>query len=214
LRSGARQQREAFQKNSIGGDAVQFAALHVLAMLMQQRFIHVLMPYSSKLESIGKWYRQLWAESLGKKFDIFGKVQHTGPTPIAALGATDQHSQIQLYMEGPQDKVITFIEISHFQTKQKLPKAIRAFPALSFLAGRDLSEVIHAERLATAKALSEAERPNGTILLGEINPASIGALILFFEIATGIAGDLLDVNPYDQPGVEAGKKAMYAILQS
>lgn len=213
LLAGAKIMRDDIVKHKTAGDAGQFAALHVMAMLMQQRNIHVCMPYHAKLKGFSKWFRQLWAESLGKKFSLDGSIRHLGPTPIAALGATDQHSQIQLYMEGPQDKCITFIEVEKFTSSIKVPSAIRQFPALAFLSNIPVSHLIHAEREATSQALSGAGRPNGTLKIERLDAKHLGALFLFFEFATGIAGSLLEVNPYDQPGVEAGKKAMYAILK-
>ncbi|MCC7357214.1 glucose-6-phosphate isomerase [Candidatus Uhrbacteria bacterium] len=210
--NGAKSMRNEILKQKTAGDAGRFAALHAMAMVMQQRNIHVCMPYHSKLEGFSRWFRQLWAESLGKKYDVNGSIRNIGPTPIASLGATDQHSQIQLYMEGPQDKCITFIEVKNFSSTLKVPTTIKEFPALGFLSGVQVSKIIHAERKATSQALSEAGRPNGTIMLERLDAKNMGALFFFFQFATGIVGSLLDINPYDQPGVEAGKKAMYAIL--
>lgn len=212
LLRGAKSMRDTFLKHKTAGDIGQFAALHAMAMIIQKRNIHVCMPYHAKLDGFSKWFRQLWAESLGKKKCLDGSIRHVGPTPIASMGATDQHSQIQLYMEGPQDKCITFIEVQAFSTEITVPRVIKQFPALAFLAGKRMSDIIHAEREATSRALSQAGRPNGTIRIQRLDAGSMGALFIFFECATGMMGSLLEVNPYDQPGVEAGKRAMYAIL--
>lgn len=180
-------------------EAEVFAGLQYLAYQKNQK-IQILMPYSESLREFGFWFRQLWAESLGKKFNREGRVINTGPTPVAALGATDQHSQIQLYNEGPNDKTITFIEVDKFHHDMVRPD------------GLALSKIIHAEREATAKALKDNQRPNGTIHIPEVSATTIGALVMFFEIATAISGELYDVNAYDQPGVEAGKKNLKKLL--
>jgi glucose-6-phosphate isomerase len=203
---------DVFVQHKTAGDMGQFAALHAMAMIIQNRNVHVCMPYHAKLEGFSKWFRQLWAESLGKMKGLDGSIRYIGPTPVASMGATDQHSQIQLYMEGPQDKCITFIEVNRFSTEHRVPRVITQFPALAFLSGKRISSIIHAEREATSQALSQAGRPNGTIHLQRLDAATMGALFVFFECATGMMGSLLEINPYDQPGVEAGKKAMYAIL--
>jgi glucose-6-phosphate isomerase len=206
LLGGAATVRDAFLKEEPHeNDAARYAAFHCLLDVAQHRRIHVLMPYSSRLESFGRWYRQLWAESLGKTTQI-------GPTPIAALGATDQHSQIQLYVEGPEDKIVTFLEVERFDTSLKVPTSVKLLPALGYTSGISFERIIHAERRATARALEEAGRPSGTLLLSKITSESVGALFLFFEIAVAVAGELYGINAYNQPGVESGKRAMREIL--
>ncbi|MEO5927404.1 MAG: glucose-6-phosphate isomerase [Patescibacteria group bacterium] len=199
--------REAADKN----DACAFAASQ-FAYAEEGKRIQILMPYAERLREVGFWYRQIWAESLGKKTNRKGKIVHVGPTPIAALGATDQHSQIQLYTEGPDDKTVTFIEVDSFSETLHVPKSVSAIKPLAYLAGTSLERIIHAEREATAKALTLAGCPNATIHLSSVSPETMGALVMFFELATGISGELYDINAYDQPGVEAGKHAMKKIL--
>ncbi len=207
LLRGARQIRDTFLRQSATkNDACRYAAALVAHHLDHHRNLHVLMPYSERLRVFTTWVRQLWAESLGKK--------GIGPTPIAALGATDQHSQIQLYTEGPDDKVVTFIEVERFATRLAVPRTIRAVQKLDFLAGTSFEKIIHAERAGTASALAKLKRPNGTLFIPRVDEASLGALIMFFQIATGIAGELYGVNAYDQPGVEEGKRAMIHILRN
>ena len=170
------------------------------------------MPYSAHLKELGAWYRQLWAESLGKKVDRKNKTVCIGPTPIASLGATDQHSQIQLYTEGPNDKTVVFIEVDQFTHNLRVPKTSVAFSGLETLIGKQFTDILHAEREATSRGLTQAKRPNGTLYLKKITPDSMGALCLFYELATAISGELYDINAFNQPGVEAGKKEMRDIL--
>ncbi len=205
--SGAKKVRYQFEKESpLSNEAVRFAALHYLAYTKHSQKIHVLMPYSESLREFAFWFRQLWAESLGKRKDRAGKDVFVGPTPVAALGATDQHSQIQLYNEGPNDKVVTFIEVDKFKSSIRVPSSISSFPELSYAAGASFESLIHAERAGTAAALMKNKRPNGTLFVKNISPESLGSLIMFFEIATAVCGELFNINAYDQPGVEEGKK--------
>lgn len=213
LVAGAREERDAFAKAAAGASApLLFAGLHHDAYVRRGQRIDVLMPYADGLKEFGAWFRQLWAESLGKKRSRNGMTVHHGMTPIAALGATDQHSQIQLYNEGPADKVVTFIEVDRFRKDFTVPNPYPDLEGVAYMAGRSFTEIIHAERAATALSLAKNGRPNGTIHIGKITPETIGALMFFFMIATAAAAELLDIDAYDQPGVEGGKKAMYAML--
>lgn len=186
------------------------AALQFLAYQKGLR-ISVLMPYSDLLKGVSDWFRQMWAESLGKKFSLDGSVCHTGPTPINALGTTDQHSQVQLYMEGPFDKVVTFIVVDEF-TQDLLMHKEESAPAMAYLAGHTMAELIGIEQQATAAALTGNQRPNCTIRLPGVTAETVGALIYMLEVQTLFAGYLFGVNPLDQPGVEEGKLLTYALM--
>lgn len=175
--------------------AYLFGALLYLNDLNFSRRINILMPYADSLKSLSEWFCQLWAESLGKN----GK----GLMPYPSTGATDQHSQLQLWIEGPDDKVVIFLRIENYGTDRKIPAAnIKEF---SFLKGHSLSELIKAEQESTALSLLKAGRPNMTISIPAINSHSIGSLFHFFEIATAFTGILYGVNPFNQPAVESGK---------
>ncbi|MFN2400602.1 MAG: glucose-6-phosphate isomerase [Gemmatimonadaceae bacterium] len=170
---------------------------------------HVLMPYADALRDLSAWFVQLWAESLGK---IRPDGTHVGPTPMAALGATDQHSQVQLFMEGPRDKTVTFVAVSDRDHVVTIPALHQDIPELAYLGGHTLGELLEAERQATASALARAGRPNMTLVLDHLDAWHMGATIMFFELATVFAGALYGVNPLDQPGVELGKRFTYALL--
>ena len=185
-----------------------FATLQFLADRDHGKRMHVIMPYNDALRDMAAWFVQLWAESLGK---IRGD-SHVGPTPLAALGATDQHSQVQLFMEGPADKTVTFIAVKSRAGDVEIPRLHPDVGELAYLGGHTLGEVLDYERRATAGALAKRGRPNMTIELDEVTPAAVGGLFMLFEIATIHAGALYDVNPLDQPGVELGKQFTYAML--
>ena len=191
--------------------AALFAALQYLAHTERAAPIHVMMPYSDRLYGFADWFRQLWAESLGKRFALNGTEVFTGPTPIKALGATDQHSQVQLYIEGPFDKTITFLAGAHDEDLA-IPGAYPDSSELGYLGGHSLGELLDAERNATAAALAGAGRMNMTLRLERIDAHAVGELIMLLQIATVYAGGFYDVDPMDQPGVELGKQLTYALM--
>jgi glucose-6-phosphate isomerase len=170
------------------------------------------MPYTDRLREFAEWYRQLWAESLGKRVDRKGSPVHVGLTPVGAVGATDQHSQVQLFMEGPFDKVITFITVGDFSADVTIPSRPDLPPDLSYLSGHTLGELLRAEYEATATALSQMGRMNCTLSLPDLSPATLGEAIMFFQLATGYAGAWYGIDPFDQPGVELGKRLTYAAM--
>lgn len=172
----------------------------------------VLMPYSTALGEISGWYRQLLAESLGKKYGLTGEVVYAGQTPIKSVGAVDQHSQIQLYREGPYDKVITILSVTNFNNFLNIPSIYENHEGLAYLGGHTLNELFEAEKNATILALVKSGRPNIEISLPEINPYTIGQLLYLYEVQTVFAGYLYGVNSLDQPGVEAGKQYTYGML--
>ena len=180
------------------------AALVARSLDSKGKHIHVLMPYARALASLADWFQQLWAESLGK--------DGIGPTPVRALGVTDQHSQIQLYNDGPPDKFITFLETERFARETRIPEVFPGDETCAALQGRTFSELMLAEKRGTEAALTKKHRPNATIRIPEVGARTVGALLQFFEMATAFAGPLYGVNPYDQPGVEAGKKATREFL--
>jgi glucose-6-phosphate isomerase len=172
---------------------------------------HVLMPYANQLYLLADWFRQLWAESLGKRVDVHGREVFAGATPIKALGTTDQHSQVQLYREGPNDKVIGFVEVEQFDRDVEIPTDL-GVEALKYLEGATLSQLLSAEKRATEYALVESMRPNFTITFPTISAFHVGEFIQMWEIATAYAGLLLEIDAYDQPAVETGKVATFGLM--
>lgn len=187
-----------------------FATLQWLADTRNGRAIHVLMPYSDPLRDLAAWFVQLWAESLGKHRTP-GDAGF-GPTPIPALGATDQHSQVQLFMEGPGDKTVTFLAVEEVAQDAEIPRLHADVPELAYLGGHQLGELLDIERRATAGALARRGRPNMTIQTERVDASTMGELFMLFELATVYAGALYGVDPMNQPGVELGKQFTYAML--
>ncbi len=191
--------------------AYMYAVLQYIAM-EQGKNMSVMMPYADSLKLISDWYAQLWAESLGKKFDLDGNIVNVGQTPVKALGVTDQHSQVQLYAEGPFDKVVVFLGVEKYKETITIPKIYGDIPSLGFLGDVTQNQLIQVEQMATEYALLKAGKTNMTITLPEVNEFTLGQLLYFFEVATGFAGELLNINAFDQPGVEEGKNATYAMF--
>ena len=191
--------------------AAQNALIHYLMDTKKGKNISVMMPYSSRLKYVSDWYTQLWAESLGKEFDIDGNRVNVGPTPIKALGATDQHSQIQLYNEGPNNKLITFIRVENFDTTLEIPK-IFEYTGIGYLGGKTINDLINAEDDSTRVALSDYSRPTITISMDRINPYNLAQLLYMLEVQTAIAGELYHINTFNQPGVEQAKNYTYALM--
>ena len=214
LLEGAREMQRWIDEEPdlLGNPAYLFAVLQFLHQTRFHRSLSVMMPYSSRLWGVADWFRQLWAESLGKATDRQGRVVHAGMTPIAALGATDQHSQIQLYSEGPDDKVLTFLRVEHFDDEVVIPRLHPEIEALEYLGGHTMAQLLNAEQEATAWALARRGRPSMTIRVPRVEAPAVGQLFYLFEVATAVMGELANINAFDQPGVELGKEAAYALM--
>lgn len=192
--------------------ALRSAMLHYLVWTRRNKTIHVAFPYSNQLWGTAFWFRQLWAESLGKARSRTGEQLHVGQTPVAALGTTDQHSQVQLYMEGPNDKVFTFWAVGKFAAGGKIPRVRLGFQAIDYLAGQSLAKLLEAERQSTAAALTAAGRPNCTFTLNRVDEQHLGAFLQMMEFETAFIGEMLNINAFDQEGVELGKKFTFALM--
>ena len=213
LLAGAELMDEVCQKSNVWENpAYMNGVLHYLSDLKKGKRISVMMPYADGLKDVADWYRQLWAESLGKKYSLSGEVVRIGPTPVKALGVTDQHSQLQLYVEGPYDKVITFLVVEKYQEKINIPNLYPEMDGVGYLGGHTLNELISAEQMATELTLTKNKRPNCKITLNNINPFTVGQLLYMFEVQTAFTGGLYRINPFDQPGVEEGKQYACGIL--
>lgn len=211
LLEGARAMSEAcFAPNIRCNPALNIAFLQYLSM-KKGKVISVIMPYADSLKYMADFYCQLWGESLGKALDKDNNKVYSGQTPVKALGVTDQHSQIQLYTEGPFDKVITFLAVGKYRCHTPIPSDC-ASPETKFLHGKSLNELITCEQEATEYALAKFKRPNFTIIIPEVNAVTIGELLQLFMYTTAFCGAMLNVDTYNQPGVEEGKQAAFAML--
>jgi len=172
-----------------------------------ERSINVLFSYANDLENFTKWYVQLWGESLGK---IDTEHQHVGCTPIGIIGAVDQHSFLQLLIEGPQDKTVTFISIDDFENDLAIPEiSLKHIEKTDFINGSSFNRLINAQCDATRSSLIQSGVPVDSIALDKVSEANIGEMIIYYELLTSLVGAMLHVNTYDQPGVELGKVILY-----
>ena len=210
--AGAAYMDSLCSKPSIAKNPALACAVIQYISMQQGKNINVLMPYSDNLKLMADWYCQLWAESLGKAVDYAGNTVNAGTTPVKSLGVTDQHSQVQLYIEGPYDKVITFISVEKYGCEMPIAHGCEDIPDVGFLGGHTMQELIQAENKATAYALMRAGRCNYTINMPEVNAFTLGQLMYMLELQTAYTGALLNINTFNQPGVENGKKATFALL--
>ncbi len=185
------------------------ATLLYLADTRHRRNVVVMMPYSDRLTGLAAWFAQLWAESLGKAQTLDGTPAHTGQTPVAAVGATDQHSQLQLYAEGPADKVIVLLRVEDQGRELPIPAAYTDLDSLGYLGGTGLGHLLNLEQRATELALVKQQRPVITLSVPQLNAFTLGQLFYLFEVAVVFAGALYRINPLDQPGVQESKRLTY-----
>jgi glucose-6-phosphate isomerase len=211
LLNGAASMRARCTGSAIADNpALAHAVVHHLADTDKGRPIHVVMPYCDRLRAFGEWYAQLWGESLGKRKGRDGEDIYVGPTPVVAVGSTDQHSQIQLYVEGPEDKLITFVGVRE-------PGVTGAFPeqmpeGYAYLQGHSMAELLGAELRGTQLALARLGRPTLALSLERVDAHALGELVFFYEASTAFSGELYDIDAFDQPGVEMGKRIAFALM--
>ncbi len=209
LLMGARKALENGKQNTTANIAYTLAYINNY-YLKKGRTSLVCMPYSDRLKLFPDFFAQLWAESLGKKLDKSGNVVNAGQNPIKALGVTDQHSQLQLYSEGLDDKVIMFLKVG----KSTFDEVVKDDYGLAkHLKNVGLKKLLDYEYQSTAYSLTSLNRPNYTLELDEINEENVGALIMLSELMTAFMGEMLNINAFDQPGVELGKIYTKACLK-
>ncbi len=211
LLAGARDMDKRVKTDNLMQNPAALYAVIQYEFYNKGKHLSVMMPYSYQLKDLCDWYRQLWAESLGKAVDIHNKRVNVGPTPVKALGTTDQHSQVQLYREGPNDKVFTFLQVDDFGREVVIGKADDV-PELSYLSNQKMSKLINSEKAGTEYALLQSQRPCLTINFPKISANTVGQFIYMLEVATSYMGELLEINTYDQPAVELGKEATFALM--
>lgn len=217
LLAGAAAMSIRASETNVAKNPAAMLALLLTMFYTRGKRMHVMFPYAHALKDLSDWYCQLWAESLGKCQDLAGQPAVVGPTPLKALGATDQHSQVQLYREGPNDKVFIFLENEKFARDVAIPKSkvkgLGPTPdATAYLLGKSLGRLINAEKQATERALVASNRPCMTIRFPKVSEETVGQFIMLWEAATSIAGGLLNIDPYDQPAVQLGKDYTYALM--
>jgi len=189
------------------------AAVQYLANTQKGKVMSVMMPYSDALRDMADWYRQLWAESLGKRFSLDQQEVFVGQTPIKALGVTDQHSQIQLYREGPNDKIINILEVARFDKTVRIPEVLQGVAEMDYLRGHTMNIVMAAELQGTLEALKESQRPVSRIVLPRVNAYAVAQLLYLLEVETAMAGQLYKVDAFVQPGVVKQKETTKEILE-
>lgn len=209
--SGGKAMLERCESCSLQNPALYGATMQKIAMDKGVN-ISFVMPYADNLKVLVEWYCQIWAESLGKTKVENGRTIRVGQTPVRANGTVDQHSQLQLCLEGPFDKLITFIRVNNFKKDIIIPSTdFEIMP--ENVAGKKLSQILNASQISTAKALLDCGRLNRTIVLDEINEYSMGELLMFFMVETSFMAGYLKINCYNQPSVELIKQNIKLLLK-
>ena len=209
LLNGAAQMESIFRNTRDADNPVRFAsAVYAHYLYQSPKPVQVWFTYGAGLDRVAEWWQQLWGESLGKKRVCGSPV---GQTPVRALGVTDQHSQVQLYQDGPADKVFTFVRWMKGREKGIMPKAELA-PEMAMFGGRQMRDLFDAEFEGTVGALWAAGRPIVRMEIGSRDEEHVGAFLQFWEWVTAIVGECAGVNPFDQPGVEEGKNITRALM--
>ena len=209
---GVTTMNESLKNSDIFKNSAAQAALLEFDALKKGKNMSVLMPYSSKLASVADWYVQLWDESLGKKHNTAGTEVYAGQTAIKAVGATDQHSQMQLYNAGPFDKVVNFIRLKSFKNPLPIPALHMDKPALSYLGGQTIEKLMQSEFEGSRASLNAHQRPNTTLTLPMLDANHFGQLLQFMMFKTAVMSKLLEINGFDQPNVELGKQFTYGLM--
>ncbi len=211
LLAGAREMSDACRQGDLSSNPGLLTAFLQYQAMKKGANVSVMMPYADSLKYMSDFYCQIWAESLGKAVDLEGRTVNVGQTPAKSLGVTDQHSQVQLYTEGPFDKVVTVLAVKKFRKDVVIP-ADAEIDACEFLKGHTMGELLNHERVATEYALKKAGRMNFTVTLPEVNENTVGQLLAYYMYETAFTGALLNIDTFNQPGVEEGKKATFAML--
>ena len=212
LHGAAEMDRRCRADDLASNPALVYAGLQYLMQERKGKPMAITFAYSHRLRDLADWYAQLLAESLGKRSSRQGAAVFAGPTPVRAVGVTDQHSQVQLYTEGPHDKWFTLLQVDQPDREVEIPRAYQDRDALAYLGGRGLGELFAAERDGTRVALTAARRPSVTLRFPRVDAASVGQYLMLKQVAVAVMGELYDVDAFDQPGVEAGKVAAYALM--
>lgn len=207
LLDGAARMRDRAVSPELGKNpALLLASLLHHHHVVRGRPITVMMSYVDGLYDTADWFRQLWGESLGKNGQ--------GPTPVAARGATDQHSQLQLFAEGPDDKTYLMLSVAKRGTEIAIPDGAltKSQSEYAYLAGHGMGELLDAELVGTTSSLTKRKRPVGQLRLERVSGEALGELLMLLEAATALSGPLYGVDPFDQPGVEEAKRLAFAAL--
>ena len=191
--------------------AAQNALIHYLMFRDKHISMSVMMPYSSRLKYVPDWYVQLWAESMGKEYDKDGNRVRVGQTPVKAVGATDQHSLLQLLTEGPNDKIVNFIKVKEHDNEIVIPQ-IFEYTSIGYLGGKTFNRLLEAEENSTRISLNDYNKPNVTFILPKIDEYHLGQLFYLLEVQTAIAGELYNIDTFAQSGVEQSKNYIYALM--
>jgi glucose-6-phosphate isomerase len=210
LAGAADMDKRCRQGDAYSNPAYMHALIHYLLTRKRRKTMHATYAFSHGLYAVSLWYAHLNAVSLGKMLNRKGKAVHVGPSPVTALGPNDQHGHMQLFSEGPYDKVLTYITAENYGPTLAIPAHYPKWEAAQHLAHSDGNSLMHHAYRSSEYHITQTGRPNMTIRLDDITPHSVGGLIYLLQLSTVMSAELYGIDPFDQPGVELGKQAIFA----
>jgi glucose-6-phosphate isomerase len=210
LRGAGDMDKRCRHGDAMNNPAYMHALIHYLLTRKRRKTMHTTFSFSNRLHAVGEWYTHLSSVSLGKMLNRKGKAVHVGPSPVAARGNFDLHGQMQLFCEGPFDKVVTFIMAKQHGPTLVAPASYPKLEALSHLQNADFTTLMEYGYFGAEQHITAAGRPNMAIQLDEIDPANIGRLIFMLQLSSVMSAELYGIDPFDQPGVEHSKHATFA----
>ncbi|MFW5829023.1 MAG: hypothetical protein ACOCXA_02070 [Planctomycetota bacterium] len=205
-------QERCWQGDARTNPAYMHAAIHYLLTRKRRKTIHATVGFSRRLQGVIAWYDHLLAVSLGKMLNRKGKAVHVGPAPASCIGPGSLHGHLQLYAEGPFDKVTTFLTVQHHGERISIPKSSSKDDAIAFCGGHDLADLVHHCYLCAAGDITGSGRPNMTIQLADVSPESIGGLCYILQLSTVMSAELYGIDPFNQPGIELNQQALYGLM--
>lgn len=208
---------EAFRKGALSAISMKERIVSVSAYSLEsfdrQEWITLFWHYSSLMKNFGGWIQQLWAESLAKAMDRNNQTAKRASTPISAIGACDQHSILQQVVEGSKDKLVIFIRIGSAESSVEVLKQT-AFPDNKYLINKGFGQILAAEAEATSIALTQSGVSNLVLYVPDLSEKTVGFLFMFWQMVVGTVGEAMNINAFDQPGVELGKRLAKQLLSS
>jgi glucose-6-phosphate isomerase len=210
LKGAADMDKRCRHGDAFKNPAYMHALVHYLLTRKRRKTMHVTFSFSNRLHGIGEWYSHLCSVSLGKMLNRKGKAVHVGPSPVAALGTFDQHGQMQLFCEGPFDKVMTFVTVKDHGAKVVVPASYPKLEPVAHLHNADFTTIMDYGYWGAEQHVTASGRPNMTIQLDQVDEANVGGLYYLFQLSTTMSAELYGIDPFDQPGVEHSKHATFA----
>lgn len=212
LKGGADMDKRCRHGDPHKNPAYMHSLIHYLLTRKRRKTMHVMFSFSNRVHAIGEWYNHLASVSLGKMLNRKGKAVHVGPSPVAGVGSLDLHGQQQLFAEGPFDKVVTFVTVKNHGAEVTVPGSYPKIEAAAYLKDATMTSMLDHAYWSAEQHITVAGRPNMAIHLDTVDEHHIGGLVYLLQLSTAMSAELYGIDPFDQPGVEYGKHAVFGLM--